>query len=174
MMKKKGLILLLAVSVFAFTGCGKQNTTEETGEVSVEFGALEVADDIEASEVETEEPTTRIVDQAEEISEETTTEVDNSASDSGVTAISPEDATAMLMVTLGERDEQTGNEYSYGYIENVQIDGVTYLVFDWRWLVDDHMSKLTDLFVTADGTKIYEGLYKGPEDSEVYLENPLN
>lgn len=172
-MKKKGLILLFAMLACVCTGCGEKRTNDELSVDLVTQEDLVMSEDI-STERETAEPTTRIVESTEEKTEAVTSETAGDTQGSGVTAISPEDATAMLMVTLGERDEQTGNEYSYSYVENVQIDGVTYLVFDWRWLVDDHMSKLADLFVTADGSKIYEGWYNGPEDSEVYLDSPLN
>lgn len=174
-MKKTGLFVLLALSVMAVTGCGNKDSdsTVVLQEVTEKTTEDELLD--QPTEGTTQEPTTRIVEQTEEATVEDIVSEDGTDSQgTGITAISPEDATAMLMVTLGERDEETGNEYSYGYIENVQIDGVTYLVFDWRWLVDDHTSKITDLFVTADGSKIYEGLYNGPENSEVYLDNPLN
>lgn len=173
-MKKKGLVVLLALSVFALTGCGTKDTdveatTEVTTEATTEATTEEASE--EKTEATTEEKTT---EQSAQTTEAVTTQTTENTSGSGVMAISPEDATAMLMVTLGERDEETGNEYSYGYIENVQIDGVTYLVFDWRWLVDDHTSRLGNLFVTADGSKIYEGIYSGPENSQVFLDNPLN
>lgn len=167
---KKKVLVLFALSALVFTGCGtKDADVETTTEVTTEITSEETSEEI--TEATTEEKTT---EQSAQTTEAPATEVTENIQSSGVTAISPEDATAMLMVTLGERDEQTGNEYSYGYIENVQIDGVTYLVFDWRWLVDDHMSRLGDLFVTADGSKIYEGLYGGPENSEVFLDKPLN
>ena len=168
-MKKKGFALLLAFSVLIFTGCGiKTSDVEATTEAVTSQEATQEDTEAIISEEAT-EPST----QAGQTTETPATEAVEDSQNSGVTAISPDDAQAMLMMKLGERDEQTGNEYSYCYIENVQINGVTYLVFDWRWMVDDHMSKLADIFVTADGSAIYEGYYNGPENSEVYLDSPL-
>lgn len=166
-MKKRGLILALALSVLVFTGCGKEAEEKTTSEVTTSEETTE-----EVTEATTEKETEKTTESTEVSTTEAASESQTSQS---VKAISPEDAQAMLMMELGEKDEETGNEFSYGYIENVQVDGVTYLVFDWRWLVDgNHMSKLADLFVTADGSKIYEGTYMGPEDCTVYLDAPLN
>lgn len=173
-MKKKGLILLLALSVMVVTGCGNQNTSDD---IQLEAVADDASEEVlldQPTEGTTQEPTTRIVEKTEEKTTEANT-LQVSDGSEGVTAISPEDATAMLQVTLGEKDKDTGNEYSYGYIENVQVDGVTYLAFDWRWMVDgDHMSRLGNLFVTADGSKIYSGVYNGPEDCTIDLDDPMN
>lgn len=170
-MKKRGLILALALSVLIFTGCGKETEDKITSEVTTSEETTE-----EVTEATTEATTEKETEKTTESTEMPTTEAaTESQTSQGVKAISPEDAQAMLMMELGEKDEETGNEFSYGYIENVQVDGVTYLVFDWRWLVDgNHMSKLADIFVTADGSKIYEGIYMGPEDCTVYLDAPLN
>lgn len=76
--------------------------------------------------------------------------------------ISEEDAEKLLTDLLGTEDKETGNTYSFGYIDTFTIDGAEYYGYVWSWLVDgDHSSRLTDLLVKTDGSAVYEGEYDG-------------
>lgn len=71
-------------------------------------------------------------------------------------AIGVERATALLEEQLGTADPDTGNTFSYGYVETLTLEGREYYRFRMSWLVDDHLSYLTDYLVAADGSGIRE------------------
>lgn len=84
-------------------------------------------------------------------------------------AITPEEAEALLVKVFGTEDVETGNVYSFGYVNTMMVNGVEYHLFTWGWLIDNHVSKLTDLLVATDGSAIHEGLVVG-DDVTVYTE----
>lgn len=80
------------------------------------------------------------------------------------TAISVEEATALLREKFGERDAATGNAFSFGYVGRVTDGATEYFRFRISWLVDnDHLSYLTDYLVSADGSEQKEYL---PEETD--------
>ena len=88
-------------------------------------------------------------------------------------AITPEEAEALLYDKIGTEDAETGNTYSFGYADECEIEGETYYIFVWSWLVDDHSSRLTDLAVKADGTEAYEAVYDGESAEIIGTDNLL-
>lgn len=94
---------------------------------------------------------------------------DAGTQETGSEGMTSEEAEKLLFQTLGEKDEETGNTYSFGYVDTFMVDGTEYYMFVWSWLVEDHSSRLADLFVAVDGSAIYEGLYNG-ETAEVFKE----
>lgn len=171
-MRKKFLCLILCLAAIGLAGCGNskksnvESTTESTQELTTTEEELteEVTtqDDTEQAPIaETENVETSETDSLEEA---------ETPADSG-SYLSEEEALQLLYDSLGTEDEETGNAYSFGYIGNTSVDEAEYLVFDWRWMVDnDHLSRIGDLFVAADGSGIYEGIYSDTE-SQVFTEN---
>ena len=134
------MICLLAASMLlGMTACGKTNADQEN------------------TVRETVQETTQ---QEPEIQEEPKAQEEPETQESGAT-LTPEDAEQLLVSVLGTQDEQTGYTYSFGYIETMTIDGAEYHAFVWSWLVEDHNSRLGELFVAVDGSAIYEGEYLG-------------
>jgi len=177
-MKKRMYFLLVTLLLFGTTACGKNAdstqeviTQEQTGVTTAEETEMEtteattnetVVTDIEITEVTTETETEKTV--TEEATEEVTTETAQSAG-----AITPEEAEALLVKVFGTEDAETGNVYSFGYVNTMTVNGVEYHAFTWGWLIDNHVSKLTDLLVATDGSAIHEGLVVG-DDVTVYTE----
>jgi len=98
-----------------------------------------------------EEPLTENIDQTEE----------NSALELSMDELSPvseDEANViqnMLTMNFGVCDEENGNIYSF------ELVGKTDEVYlgRWKWLVDDHMSLLTEFVITADMSAMYECSY---------------
>ena len=164
---KRIYLLMAGMLLLGLTGCGAKDTkteltTPEESEVSTEPTTQE---DTEVSTVPTTQEDTEV--STESVTEATTTEAAQGEQTTG--AITPEQAQELLVKVLGEKDEETGNLYSFGYENTMVVDGSEYYVFTWGWLVDDHVSHLTDLFVKTDGSAIYEGVFAG-DDATVYTE----
>lgn len=167
-MTKKVLYLVFAgMLVMGMAACGKEADTDIPATTKTEIVSTEeetAATEEEKAgtqETETEEnkSTQNDAEKEEEIQKE----------EAGVQALTSEDAEKLLLQTLGEKDKETGNTYSFGYVDTITVDGTEYHMFVWSWLVEDHSSRITDLFVAVDGSAIYEGLYKG-ETAEVFKE----
>lgn len=78
-------------------------------------------------------------------------------------AITVDEAIAMLTEKFGEQDADTGNTFSFGYVETLTVEGKDYYRFRISWLVDnDHLSYLTDYLVATDGSEVMEYL---PEET---------
>lgn len=172
-MIKKSLYLLIAgIMMFGISACGKEEGPDTREMTTMEISTTETA----TEELSTEEETTQAVTEVSD-TQETDNEQKGSATegtDTGIkqtssSGITPEEAEKLLSQTLGEQDEETGNTYSFGYVDTFTIDGTEYHMFVWSWLVEDHSSRLADLFVAVDGSAIYEGLYNG-ETAEVFQE----
>lgn len=168
MKKRCFYCLMVTLLLFGMTACGKESSTEEasTQEVTTQEQTETTTEEVTTEEVTTEATTEEVT--TEEITEATTTEeATTEAATEEVTTEAPAEATKLtpdqamdlLAKTLGEKDDQTGNEYAFNYVSTMTVDGSEYHVFMWGWYVDGHMSKLTDMFVKVDGTAIYEGLY---------------
>lgn len=71
-------------------------------------------------------------------------------------AISKTEAEQLIVGQYGMEDPGTGNTNSFAYENTITIDGVKYYNFRWSWLVEDHMSYVTNLAVALDGSGIYE------------------
>ncbi|MDY3910067.1 MAG: hypothetical protein SOZ48_10100 [Eubacterium sp.] len=171
-MKKKILFLCCAgILALGTVACGKTEKETEsatpTKAVAEETASAKDADQTAAAK-ETEEPETSTKDDTDtDVQKQTDSENDDSGS--LFEGLSKEEAEYVLTNVIGKKDKETGNEYSFGYEDTVTVDGVEYYVFDWRMLVDDHTSRITELFVATDGSVVYEGSYNG-ENSEVYTE----
>lgn len=171
-MKKKILFLCCAgILALGTVACGKteKETESATPTKAVAEETASAKDAEQTAEVkETEEPETSTKDDTDtDVQKQTDSENDDSGS--LFEGLSKEEAEYVLTNVIGKKDKETGNEYSFGYEDTVTVDGVEYYVFDWRMLVDDHTSRITELFVATDGSVVYEGLYNG-ENSEVYTE----
>lgn len=90
------------------------------------------------------------------------TAASSAASSSEDGLITPEEGAAILEDRFGTEDELTGNIMSYGYEDTITLDGVDYYNYRISWLVDDHMSYLTNYLVSLDGKTVQEYL---PEDT---------
>lgn len=173
-MKKKILFLCCAgILALGTVACGKTEKETEsatpTKAVAEETASAKDAEQTAAAK-ETEEPETSTKDDTDtdtDVQKQTDSENDDSGS--LFEGLSKEEAEYVLTNVIGKKDKETGNEYSFGYEDTVTVDGVEYYVFDWRMLVDDHTSRITELFVATDGSVVYEGSYNG-ENSEVYTE----
>ena len=73
-------------------------------------------------------------------------------------SITPEEGAAILEAQLGTVDEATGNAMSYGYEGTLTLDGVDYYNYRVSWLVEDHLSYLTNYLVSTDGLVVQEYL----------------
>lgn len=174
MRKRIYYVMVTGVLAGLLTACGKENSLD-TREVT----ALE----IETTEITTTEMATEELSTEEKMTEEHSVpqetdsqekgsmkeEADAGTKETSSVSMTSEEAEKLLFQTLGEKDQETGNTYSFGYVDAVTVDGTEYHMFVWSWLVEDHSSRLTDLFVAVDGTAIYEGLYNG-ETAEVFKE----
>lgn len=167
----KHVYLWMAIMLLlGMTGCNKEETTQQQETQVTESVVTEEATVEETEEMITEESTTE-----EATTEEATTEQLTivPSTQEGAT-LTPEDAQAMIVSIFGTKDESTGNDYSYSYVNTMTVNGVEYHVFMWGWIVDDHLSKLTDLFVATDGSAIHEGIFVG-DGATVYTDtNYLN
>ncbi len=155
MAKKKAYLLLVALLLLGTTACGKEtvSTEETTTQEQTEVTTEEVTTEAEAIESETTEEIT------EASTEEITTEATTAETVQPTGVITPEEAQELIVKALGTQDETTGNAYSFMHINTMTVEGVEYHVFMWGWIVDGHVSRLTDLFVRTDGSAVYEGIF---------------
>lgn len=182
-MKKKLVISILmgAVSMTLFIGCGERedsskNLIEPTEVVEVtptqipevtltEIPKAAPTDTPEVIPTETPEVTPTEIPKATptEMAEMTPTLIPESTPTIILTetaaSLTKEEAEQLLVGQYGLEDAGTGNTNSFGYENTVTIDGVQYYNFRWSWLVDDHMSYVTNLAVALDGSGIYEAAY---------------
>lgn len=186
MKKKIVTLLLLATMVLGITACGsKSSDNKETPSAETETSKSTETENTEPTETitpETEQesqtaPETETsnpqVPNTEEANKPSTEQAAEIPSIEEVTVNSPEDAELLLKSKFGTEDAETGYPYSFGYIDTFTIEGGEYYGFVWSWLVDnDHMSRLTEVFVKTDGSAIYEGAYDG-ENCEFYTDNML-
>lgn len=78
--------------------------------------------------------------------------------------ITPEDAEKLCYFVLGEKDEETGFPFSFGYTQTIEKDGKKYYVIRASWLVNNsHLSYIGDFFVSEDGKEIYNGIFRSDE-----------
>ena len=84
-----------------------------------------------------------------------------------VKGITPEQAEELCYSVMGEKDEETGNTYSFGISGAVEWKGKQYYIIRASWLVNnDHLSYIGDFFVSAGGDEIYDGIAL-PGDYEI-------
>lgn len=157
MTKRRVICLLAASMLLGMTACGKTNADQENT-------AKETVQQTTQQESE--------IQKEPEIQEETEVQETADIQQESGTTLTPEDAEQLLVSVLGTQDEQTGYTYSFGYIETMTIDGAEYHAFVWSWLVEDHNSRLGELFVAVDGSAIYEGEYLG-DSAEVNTQKNL-
>lgn len=160
-MRTRASLLLLALLLLGTTACGKDaaSSKEATTQEQTEVTTQEVTTEEETTEVATTEEVTEEAIEATAVEttiEETTTEA---VQETG--AITLEEAQELIEKAFGAVDEATGNTYSFGHVDTMTVDGEEYHVFMWSWLVDDHMSRLSELFVKTDGSAIYQGEFIG-------------
>lgn len=168
---RKGTYYVIVVGVLAglLMGCGRESGPDSQEVTSTEIEITEMT-----SEEKTTQEATTEADSAWQETDNTEMETTSEKADTGTkeadsVSMTSEEAEKLLFQTLGEKDQETGNTYSFGYVDAVTVDGTEYHMFVWSWLVEDHSSRLTDLFVAVDGSAIYEGLYNG-ETAEVFKE----
>lgn len=153
-MYKKGLVFILALGMaMNVTACGGGNkevqTTAQT-ESSTE-------------EATTKETPAKTVTTSESVSKATTEKV-SEATEQSEYDVSYKEAERLLISTLGLKNEETGKVYSYTYLDKYVFEEVEYYVFHWGQVVDGHVIAIGQLFVSADCTKIYSGIYTGDKN----------
>lgn len=182
-MKKKlvSSILMGAIAMTLLTGCGEKeddskNLIEPTETAEAILTATPEATPTEILEVTptelpevtlteapdttpTEIPETTPTETPEMTPAQTPTVMPTSASAETSASLTKEEAEQLLLGQYGVEDAGTGNINSFGYENTVTIDGVQYYNFRWSWLVDDHMSYVTNLVVALDGSGVYEAAY---------------
>ena len=144
MRKRNMYLLLVGTMLIGITGCGNFADSKEETTATIEV--------VTKRETQTDH-------------EEATTELQEEARQS----LTPEEAEQLLIDTMGSKDSETGYTYSFGYAATFKQDGTEYHVFVWSWLVDDHNSRLTDLFVATDGSGVFEGEYMA-DTATIYTE----
>ena len=164
-MKKNVCFMLSVLLLVGLTACGNNaDSAEVITQEKTEVASVESTEDVtEVAEATTEEVTETVAD-SEDVADEATEATQSTVS------ITVEDAQALVEKTLGTADEETGNTYSFMHVNTMTVDGVEYHVFTWSWLVNGTVSHLTDLFVTTDGSAIYEGMFAG-DNATVYTED---
>jgi len=81
-----------------------------------------------------------------------------------VAGITPDEAEKMCYSIMGERDEETGNTFSFGVSGAIEWNGKQFYTVRASWLVNNsHMSYIGDFFVSSDGEEIYEGIVSSGE-----------
>lgn len=180
-MKKKLIssMLIGAMAMTLVTGCGEKEDSSKN--------LIETTDVAEATPTETLEVTPTEIPETTptEIPEATPTETlemtptespeltptpevtltptpevtPTSAPTQTAASLTKEEAEQLLVGHYGLEDAGTGNTNSFGYENTVTIDGVQYYNFRWSWMVDGHMSYVTNLAVALDGSGIYEATY---------------
>lgn len=165
---KRVYLWMALVLLLGLTGCGKeepevlsQQSTQESKE-DVITRTSEMTEETTQQEMEeitqmTETPTTEVASTEESTTEHKTiipTSQDGSA-------LTPEEAYAMIVDIFGTEDADTGDAYSYSHVNTMTVYDVEYHVFMWGQTVNDEFSKRGDLFVATDGSAIYEGTFVG-------------
>lgn len=173
-MKRKIICLVCCISLLALVSCGKTYDDPEDPSLTTEIEEETEEDTTEtnaaSNEEVTEDKTTEEETTGEEASEENTEDGENAKSDNSQSQITVDEAEKILTESLGSVDEETGNTYSFGYMDTVTVDGAGYYVFNWSRMVDNHLSTLGDIFVATDGSAVYEGVYNAIGDCEVYTD----
>ncbi len=81
--------------------------------------------------------------------------------------ITPEDAEKLCYSVLGDKDEETGFPFSFGFTGTFENDGKQYYTIRVSWLVNNsHLSYIGDFFVSVDGKEIYNG-FVGPDECKM-------
>lgn len=161
MHKIKLVILFMFIMTASMTACNPES--KDMTRV-LKASAEEITRSTESMEETTEILSTEDIGSTENVTTET--ETGNSNSDD---KISWEEAETLLIEVLGTTDKRTGYSYSYSYMDTCEIYETSYFVFQWGLLVRDHMLTISQLFVSTDGKKIYEGMYNGDKNI-VYTE----
>lgn len=176
---RRAYLLMTMLLMMGMTGCGKEaseseivaqeQTTESATQEQTEVDATEATTQEKAEATTVEQTEASTMEQAELTTEMGTEELDVSTGGEVSTEIAledqtggtltPDEALKLIEKTLGTKDEEMGYTYTFGHINTMTVDGSEYHVFMWGWIVDDHMSRLTDLFVKTDGSAIYEGTF---------------
>ncbi len=181
------LLVMLMMMMIGMTGCGKEaseseivaqeqtteSATQEQTEVDATEATIQEQTEETVAEVTTQEQTEATTEMStEELDVPTGGEVSTEIAleDQSGGTLTPDQALKLIEKTLGTKDEETGYTYTFGHINTMTVDGSEYHVFMWGWIVDDHMSRLTDLFVKTDGSAIYEGTFLEGATT-VYTEN---
>ncbi len=148
------------------------DATEEAA-ATEEAEATEVSDATEAVEGTESVDSTEDSD-ADETSDDSEAESEEEIPDiSEITVESEDDGILLLKAFFGTEDSETGNKYVFIYLNTVTVNDVEYYAYTWSWAVDDHYSRLTDVFVSLDGSSIYEGDYDA-EDCVFNSDNMLD
>ena len=176
---RRAYLLMAMLLMMGMTGCGKEaseseivaqeQTTESATQEQTEVDATEATTQEKAEATTVEQTEASTMEQAELTTEMGTEELDVptggevsteiALEDQTGGALTPDEALKLIEKTLGTKDEEMGYTYTFGHINTMTVDGSEYHVFMWGWIVDDHMSRLTDLFVKTDGSAIYEGTF---------------
>lgn len=89
-----------------------------------------------------------------------------------ITVTSAEDGVSLLKAIYGTSDDESGNPYTFQYLDTFTLDEGEFYGYQWSWKVDeDHFSKISDVLVKTDGSAVYQGVYNGQEWEEVYYED---
>lgn len=172
-MNKKGVIgtaavvvivIIIAAAVIIFTG--NDNDSESSSDVDVTS-----ENTAESEEADTESDTKDAADVTDEQTSENESESeDTSENNSDDGTITIEQAEQMLYDEFGTEDVDTGYHYTFTYESTDTVDGAEYYNFRMTWLVEDHSSYLTNMFVSTDGSKIYSGASDGDGGWELYYD----
>ncbi|MCC8168578.1 MAG: hypothetical protein LIO37_04475 [Clostridiales bacterium] len=197
-MKNKVVLTILSLAlVLSAAACGNASSDSESDSAvstqldqsGTEGSALETeitepadteaSDDVTENAEDTEETVTEEASGTEDDATEAvetsdgTEEAEEVIPDiSEITVESEDDGITLLKSFFGTEDDETGNQYVFIYLSTVTIDDVEYYAYTWSWAVDDHYSRLTDVFVSLDGSAIYEGDYDAQE-CVFYTDNML-
>lgn len=135
------------------TGCGENEESSQNLIESTESAEATPTEKAEAT------PTKEAKMTPTKEAEATPTATLEAAPTSAAASLTKEEAEQLLFGKYGLEDAATGNANSFGYEDTVTIDGVQYYNFRWSWLVDDHMSYVTNVAVALDSSGIYEAAY---------------
>jgi len=76
-----------------------------------------------------------------------------------VKGITTEEAEKLCYSVMGDKDEETGNIFSFGVSGAVRKGRKQYYTVRASWLVNSsHLSYIGDFFVSADGKELYSGI----------------
>ncbi len=184
MRKSLPLVMSTALTLSLLMGCSGGANAGTAGQTAGESGTTQAAEESGASQSVEESATAQETGESESAEE---TEESGGVKPAGESQnakeaeaapegglLNEESALKFLEDHFGKEDADTGNTYSFGYMGDAEVESEKYLVFDWRWLVDgDHLSRLDTLFVSADGSGVYSGIYDESGGSIVYKETNL-
>lgn len=181
-MKNRILIAVLsAAMVFGMSACGsvedknetvkQENTKTDEPEARQDDAKDNVKDDAQGDKKDSQ----KVENDAPSAGNDNPAETGNSGNEgiiedgdgqetknpSAITVNNSDDAEKLLESVLGTEDSETGYTYSFGYVDKVEVEGEAYYGFVWSWLVDDHLSKLSELLVKADGSAVYAAVCDG-------------